>query len=304
LPTDFHVHWLPPSIQVAELPPVAREFRELDQLLENVRDVGLTEVVLSPQINLCAENFEGTEALARAEDYNEPLLRAAAERPEVKVLGTVPLREPEEAARVLAELMAEPGCAGVEVSPIVGGHLLGDDLFESFWAAAAQTHALVFVHPTQRGFDMASLKPWMLWNTVGNPTETAMAAASLVMSGTIERHPRLRVLLAHGGGSVPALRGRLEHAFNTMPPARERITQPPGVYLRRFLYDTVVHDAELLRQLVSWVGAGSVVLGSDYPYGMGTLDPVGFVRSAGLESADLETILGASPGAPVSEPRA
>ncbi|HVC76230.1 MAG TPA: hypothetical protein VND96_06910 [Candidatus Micrarchaeaceae archaeon] len=67
---------------------------------------------------------------------------------------------------------------------------------------------------------------------------------------------------------------------------------------------SVVHDAELLRQLVSWVGAGRVVLGSDYPYGMGTLDPVGFVRSAGLESADLETILGASPGAPVSEPQA
>ena len=99
---------------------------------------------------------------------------------------------------------------------------LGDERFEPFWAAAEETGALVFIHPTTRGFDAPVFGDYYLWNTVGNPLETTITAAHMVMAGVLERHPGLRVVLAHGGGALPALRGRLRHAHgrSSRRPAR------------------------------------------------------------------------------------
>jgi aminocarboxymuconate-semialdehyde decarboxylase len=107
----------------------------------------------------------------------------------------------------------------------------------------------------------------------------------------LERHPRLRVLLAHGGGALPAVRGRLRRAFAVRPEARARIGSGPDVTLRRFYYDTVTHDHDLLVDLVRFAGAGQVLLGSDRPFDMGSDDPVGEVRALGLGPAE-ELVLG------------
>jgi hypothetical protein len=87
---------------------------------------------------------------------------------------------------------------------------------EPFWAAAEQHDALVFVHPTTRGFPGAVFDQYYLWNLVGNPFETTIAAAPLVLSGTIARHQRVRVMLAHGGGALLALSGRIRHGQATV----------------------------------------------------------------------------------------
>jgi len=126
-----------------------------------------------------------------------------------------------------------------------------------------------------------------LWNTVGNPLETTIAAAHVVMSGLLDEHPRLKILLAHGGGALLALRGRLAHAQSFQPPGRD-------VYagLRSFFYDTVTHDAELLRALVAFAGAEHVLCGSDYPFDMGSERPAEIVRALGLPAEDEAAILG------------
>src|SRR6185312_132179 len=92
-----------------------------------------------------------------------------------------------------------------------------------------------------------------------------------------------------GGGVIPELRGRLDHGFAVRPETRH-LPRRPGEYLRRFYYDTITHDPTLLRELVAWVGADHVLLGSDYPFDMGTDDPVGEVRAAGL-GAEAETLV-------------
>ena len=103
----------------------------------------------------------------------------------------------------------------------MNGVPLGDDALAPFWAAAEATGALVFIHPTTRGSSGAGFDDHYLWNLVGNPMETTVAAAHLVLSGVMERHPDLRVLLAHGGGAVLALRGRLRHGWANLAPARD-----------------------------------------------------------------------------------
>ena len=94
-------------------------------------------------------------------------------------------------------------------------------------------------------------------------------------------------MLAHGGGAVTALRGRLAHAQSFQAPGRDVIGA-----LRRFHYDTVVFDASVLRVLVEFAGADRVLLGSDYPFDMGDARPAELVRAARLSPEDERAVLG------------
>ncbi|HXV58276.1 MAG TPA: amidohydrolase family protein [Gaiellaceae bacterium] len=289
---DAHAHVIVPGIgaevswdergQVVELGGKAirsavREFVDLGRILEEQDRAGVDVVLLCPWVNLL-----GRETARQ----NEGLAALAGER--VAVLGTVDLERPED----LVELMGDGRFSGVEVAASVGGDYLGHDRFREFWAAAEETGALVFVHPTTRGFGIAALDDYYLWNAVGNPLETTVTAAHLVLAGVLEKHPRLRILLSHGGGAILALRGRLRHAHGFQPDARSRLSESPLDSIRRFHVDTVTHDAALLRAAIDFLGADRVLLGSDYPFDMGLERPADAVRELGLDAADEETILG------------
>jgi predicted TIM-barrel fold metal-dependent hydrolase len=202
---------------------------------------------------------------------NESLAALASKR--VDVLGTA------STADELRDLMSGP-FKGVEIAATP--YPEGD-----FWAAAEETGALVFIHPTTRGF--AGPADHYLWNTVGNPLETTVTAAYLVVSGVLDRHPGLKILLAHGGGTVLALRGRLRHASKRVEAAGGGDVDTA---LKRFYYDSITHDASLLRALVDYVGAGHVLAGSDHPFEMADPDPVATVRAAGLDPASEAAVLG------------
>jgi len=269
-----------------------REFVRLDRILEQAAAEGVARVVLSPWVNLLPFGLELEEALEVCRLQNEALSgMARAEPGRVSALGAVPLQEPERAAEELARLMALPGVVGVETSASVQGRYLGDDRFEPFWAAAEESGALVFVHPTTRGFGLPVFDDYYLWNTVANPLETAVTGAHMVMAGVLERYPRLRVLLAHGGGALLALRGRLRHAASFQPQARARLRGDFDDSLRRFYYDTVTFDEALLRALIGYVGAERVLLGSDRPFDMGSSRPVDEVRALGLPRRQEEAVL-------------
>jgi aminocarboxymuconate-semialdehyde decarboxylase len=254
----------------------------LEALLETQRQRGVEHTVLSPWVSLLFSELEVRSAAQRCALQNEGLARLREQRPEsVSILGAVPVQDPALAARELRGLM-RAGFAGIELPASVGGRYLGDRRFEPLWVAAEQEQALVFVHPTTRGFEAPVFSEHYLWNLVGNPVETTIAAAHLVMSGTLERHPALRILLAHGGGAILALRGRLRHGQRTVPEAGRWLAQPADSALGRFLFDTVTHDPLALRALVEAVGRDQVLLGSDHPFDMGDPDPIGTVRAARL----------------------
>jgi aminocarboxymuconate-semialdehyde decarboxylase len=306
--TDLHAHVIVPDItrdaapsedwrprvyredgaQVVELGgrPIRSalaEFVDADRIIEAQEAAGIERTVLSPWVPLLFYEVEPEEGLRRCRIQNDALAALVRARPErVAALGGVPLQEPELAASELERLMARGELVGVEVAASVRGAYLGDDRFDRFWAAAERTGALVFVHPTTRGFDVPALGDYYLWNSVGNPFETTIAAAHLVMAGVFERHPRLRMVLAHGGGALLALRGRLRHAHTFQPQARARLAESPEESIRRFCFDTVTHDTELLRALIAFAGPERVLLGSDYPFDMGDPAAVGTVRGLDL----------------------
>jgi aminocarboxymuconate-semialdehyde decarboxylase len=284
---DCHAHVIVPGIgaevsrdergQVVrlrgrEIRSARREIQDAERILEEQDRAGVDVVVLCPFVDLC-----GVEV----ERQNEALATLAGAR--VRLLGTVDPEEPDQ----LAALMRDGRIGGVEIPAAPDGVYLGDERFREFWAAAEEAGALVFVHPGSRGFGLPVMEEHYLWNTVDNPLETTVSAAHLLAAGVLDRHPGLNVLLAHGGGALPALRGRLAREQEIHPSDRD-VTAA----IRRFLVDTVVHDRDVLRGLVELFGADRVLLGSDYPFDMGSDRPPEIVRALGLPPDDEAAILG------------
>jgi aminocarboxymuconate-semialdehyde decarboxylase len=286
-----------------DISSVVGEFTDTGTMLGQAAATGVDRLLLSPWISLVPAEADLATARDVCEVQNTALAALTAAHPgQVSAVGAVALQEPALAARQITDLVTSYGLAGAEIPASVGGRYLGDDFFLPFWEAAEQAGALVFIHPTTRGFGVAALDGYYLWNSVGNPMETAIAGAHMAMAGVLERHPRLRVVLAHGGGALPVVRGRLRRAFSVRPEARARLTAGPDAALRRFYYDTVTHDHDLLADLVRYAGPGQVLLGSDRPFDMGTDDPVGEVRALGL-GADEESVLGGTAAALLGMPR-
>lgn len=266
---DVHVH-------LASGVPIAR-------ILEQSAARGIDAVVVSPWMADVRSALEEGKSAEHCRRENGALGEAVAAFPGVvQALGALPLDDCDAAVRMLAGLRGE-GLLGAAILPSAAGRWLGDPFFEPLWEAADDLGALVFVHPGTHGLGMEVLNEGFLWNAVGNPVETAIGAAHLLAAGVLERHTGLQVLLAHGGGALPALIGRLEHAWR-----RRRIgpglVEGPEASFRRFLFDTVVHSPLALSGLVAAVGAERVLLGSDLPFEMGSDDPLADLKAIGLDT--------------------
>ncbi|CAO5256019.1 amidohydrolase family protein [Frankia sp. AgKG'84/4] len=209
-------------------------------------------------------------------------------------IGTVALQHPDLAVRQLETAVGELGMRGVQISTSAGpGRELDDPSLAEFWAAAERLGAAVLIHPW--GCTLGErLNAYYLFNSVGNPTETALALSRLLFSGVLERHPDLRIWSAHGGGYLPSYVVRADHAWAVRGADARTTAEPPSALLRRTFVDSLVYEPDQLRHLVRVMGAGQVTLGSDYPFDMGVEDPVDRLEAAGLDPATTEAIRGAN----------
>jgi aminocarboxymuconate-semialdehyde decarboxylase len=149
--------------------------------------------------------------------------------------------------------------------------ILSDPAYAPLWAALDDARAFLFLHPC-KGCD-PRYEPFYLHNLMGSPVETALAAAHLAMSGVLERHPGMRVCLAHGGGAAAAVAGRLERGQLTGRPGADTGAQKPRLAFRRLCVDCITHDPAALRLATEIHGEGHVLFGSDWPFSMGLPDP-------------------------------
>ena len=146
------------------------------------------------------------------------------------------------------------------------------------------------VHPNNvAGADR--LKSYYLANLIGNPLDTTIAAASLIMGGVMDRHPKMKVMLAHGGGFTPYQAARWEHGWGVRGETKVNVKTQPKDIAGRFLYDTILHSDKALEAMIGLVGADKVMLGSDYPYDMGMMDCVAHVRGLKIPDAAKAAIL-------------
>ncbi|MFE3883236.1 amidohydrolase family protein [Streptomyces lydicus] len=212
-------------------------------------------------------------------------------------LGVAPLQHPDLAVEALDHAVLTCGLKGIEISsfaPSADGRidLSARPALDPLWARAEELGALVFLHPLGCTVD-GRLDRWHLDNVIGQPLEHTIALSHLIFSGVFDRHPRLRILAAHGGGYLPAHPGRGDHAWSERPDAHscERL---PSEYLKSIFFDSLVYTPQALRHLIDTVGPGQVLLGSDYPYDMGVTDPLDRLIATGLGAHHRDLVAGAN----------
>ncbi len=221
---------------------------------------------------------EGNDALA---EY----VASASHR--LVALGSVPLGWPdaaEEARRCLDDLRM----AGIAIGSRGGGRDLDDAVNDDVWSLLAERRTLVLLHPSAVP-DAHRQRDYWLAQLVGYPMETALAVARLIFGGVLERH-RLNLCLAHGGGCLPSLRGRLDLGWARKDQAHTTVA-PPSEFTDRLYYDTAVFSTPLLQRLIEDVGPGQVLLGTDHPFELADFTPVETVRGLGLDEQATRAVL-------------
>jgi aminocarboxymuconate-semialdehyde decarboxylase len=221
---------------------------------------------------------------------NDHLAGIADDYPEHYIaLGTVPMQHTDLAVTELQRLK-ELGVPGVQIGSNINGLNLSEVQFFPFFEACQELDMAVFVHPWEMMGEADMKKYWLPW-LVGMPAETARAACSLIFGGVLERLPRLRVCLAHAGGSLIPTIGRIEHGFNCRPDL-VAIDNPvtPRHYLNKLWYDSATHDPQLLRYILEVAGDDRVCLGTDYPFPLGDLEIGAFIEKMALSVETIEQI--------------
>ena len=228
-----------------------------------------------------------------AKQINDDLAEIAAGHPDRFVaLGTVPLQHTELAVQELERCIKTLGMRGVEISTNVNGTELSDSRLEPFFAKAEDLDTLIFIHPS--GFTQPErFNDHYFINLISHPLEATLAIGYLIFDGVLDRHPGLKICIAHGGGYAASYAGRMDHGFHARADCRQHIIQPPSAYLRRLYFDTMVFEPDQLGFLIEKYGSDHILLGTDYPFDMGEADPNGLIdRVPDLGEADKSMIRG------------
>lgn len=197
-------------------------------------------------------------------------------------IGTVPLQSPRLAIQELERCMDQLNLRGVQIGSHINAWNLDAEELRPFFEAAQDLDAAILVHPWDMLGTDEMPKYWMPW-LVGMPAEQSRAACALIFGGVLEQFPKLKIALAHGGGSFPYTIGRIEHGFN-MRPDLVAVDNPhnPRKYFSQLFFDSCVHDNLALKYLIDTVGIERVMLGTDYPFPLGEQQPGSGILAQGL----------------------
>ena len=232
--------------------------------LNELASVGIGVIVLStlPYVNFNAcEEKTSVWACQRANDGFAEAQEEYAGR--IYGMGMVPLPYGRAAATELTRASRELGLRAVQILSSIEGRNLDDPDFLPFFERAEELQVTLLIHPDVR-VRSERMDDYYMQNLIGNPVETAIATASLIFGGVLERFPHLKIVLAHGGGVAPSLIGRWRHGHAHRPEPREKFTGSVDEMFSRLYFDTVVYDAQVLRFLVETFGADHVLLGTDH----------------------------------------
>jgi aminocarboxymuconate-semialdehyde decarboxylase len=215
-----------------------------------------------------------------AREVNEGIAQVAADTPDRFVgMGTVPLQDSQLAIKELNYCVKKLGMRGIEICTNVNGKNLTDPSLklDKFFARCEELGVVIFMHPL--GYTQADrLTNHYFNNVIGNPLDSTVAVSHLIFDGVLQRYPKLKFVVAHGGGFIAHYWARMDHAWRARPDCRTIIKNPPSSYLEKFYFDSITFDPEMLKRLIEKFGADHVVLGTDYPYDMGEEDPLGLIK--------------------------
>jgi aminocarboxymuconate-semialdehyde decarboxylase len=292
---DFHSHVIPETIigsmraepqryatRIEEAPGGKRylvrgklrlelvpEFFAAEAKLEAMDRKGIEISVLSPGPQVFFYNLSAEHGIEASRLVNDGVAAMVARNPgRLRGMATLPMQDAEAALAELERVKREYGFNGVELATVAPGGELADPEYRPLLRRAQELKMTLFTHPNTIGAG-GRLDCYYLTNLIGNPLETTIMVANLMFSGALDELPRLKILLAHGGGFVPYQIGRFVHGHKVRAETRANTASSPRDLLKRFYFDTLTHDRQALRHLIDLVGPERILLGTDSPFDMG-----------------------------------
>jgi aminocarboxymuconate-semialdehyde decarboxylase len=254
-------------------------------------DQGIDLQVLGTWADVFGYGLRPEQSAEWARLVNETLIEAISDSSRFAAFATLPMQDPMRAAEMIPGVM-EQGFVGVTVAARIGDVELDAPQLDVFWRELDEAEATVFIHPGYAPNEPRNADYGMV-NSVGRPVDTTIAVSRLLGAGVPQRYSRAKILLAHGGGAVAFILGRLQRNFELDPSVGD-----PDDGIGRLYFDSVIFDPDALCYLVAKAGPSHVLLGSDYPFPIGDPAPRKVVDSAGrLSDEERQVILG---GAAVS----
>lgn len=310
---DTHTHWVPAQFPAylgarkgADWPSMApadsdcerhvmidgRIYRTVPETcwdtrrrLEDMDRLDVTQQVVSPMPELLSYWLHADDALALTRFMNEDLAALCQSDPQRFIgLGVVPLQDVQQSIRELERCM-KLGLAGVEIGSNINGQSIGHPDLEPFFAAAASLGASIFVHALRPAGMERVIGPPFYEQVIGFPGEIGLAAAAVITSGLIARHPSLRIAFSHGAGALALILPRLQYGWEHIPPVRKLMETSPKDLARRLYVDDLVYDGSTLRHLLEVYGPSQVMAGTDYPFPIQDRQPALRVSDLGLDAA-------------------
>jgi aminocarboxymuconate-semialdehyde decarboxylase len=259
-------------------PPAPRCISEIQAAETWQRDRGIALQIFGPWTDLFGYTLD-----ERAADYwthilNEGLAAGIDGHPSARGLGSIAIQHPSLAAKQVADVV-DLGFVGVMIGTAAPDMGLDARALDLVWEALVRYEMPAFIHPIFLLADPA-LQIYGLANAVGRSNATTTALSRVLLGGVLERHPALKLVVAHGGGAIPSLLGRLQRAHELSPTD----TSDPTEGFGRLYFDSAVSDPRVLRLLIEIATPRRVLLGSDWPFPW-TPDPGACVRAADLATA-------------------
>ena len=266
--------------------PIMPKLREADLRHAWMKENDIDVQVCGGWLDSFGYEIPADEGAAWSRFVNEHLLAGTDGRGHFTALATVPMQNGKLAAEVLREALAA-GFAGAMIGtqPKGGEGNLDDVDLDPFWEAASELGATLFIHP-MFGCGDPRLMDYDMINAVGRGLDTTTAVARMLYAGHFEKYAGMKMVVAHGGGALPFILGRINKNYEV-----HRAYADPQAGFDKLYFDTVLSDPLALKFLCDRASADRVVLGSDYPFAIGDLEPCTVVHQAKLSAIDTQAIL-------------
>lgn len=304
---DIHAHIIPRDALLKQSLPLPESTSKVsfsdglwrhEKRVKFMRTAGIEKQVVSVLPASFFYWLDASTAAVASRCQNDAVAMAAKENPELVGCCTVPLQDPEEAVRELERAINDLELSSVEIGTHICGKNLGDQAFWDFYESVEDLNIPIIVHPLdgRNRLGVSALGQYYLANAIGNPVETTIAIATVIFGGVLRKFPRLKFIFLHGGGFAPYQVGRLQRAQLVGKEAwkedlDELIDKPFMDYFKLLYFDSILLAREPLMYLISLVGPDHVMLGTDYPFLIGDLDPISLINALDIPSEDKRRIL-------------
>ena len=239
--------------------------------LEDMDRVGIDVEVISlstPNIFFADANRQPEVARILNDAYAE-LIAAHSKR--FKGFASIPMDNPDAALRELHRAIDDLKLNGVVLLSNIQGRALTAPEYRPFFEEADRMSLCIFLHPMIPVYS-EPFKEYVLGPLVGFPFDTTLAVARMCFAGMLRELPNIRWIIGHLGGAIPYLMERLDNGYRDFAECRVNIDELPSVYLKRLYYDTVTFSSYNLRMARDLVGVDHMVMGSDYPHLLGSIE--------------------------------